>query len=959
MRLQPFLWVSTILLQSTGAIFADEAFHVDYHHALLGIPLSEATFFHKPQTSSNASLLYSLSDKGVLGAINPKDGTVLWRQALNTDGTKGLGTASLATGERDGQITTGYGNTVNCWDALDGKLKWQYDIEGGSVIRGIQLAPAVSAEADRSQDVIVLAAAENGESGLTVSRVSGDGSGEKWRYSDSSAASGSSVSIATSETSVFTVEKSHGLLAGNKAKIVVLDIATGKESSHYSVAVDPDPLTGGQSTTGSCSGYPFLISSERPYANVKFNSLGSSKLSTLALDTKDEDVEALSVHYACGPTASAHFLIHVRGKSRQWAEVFHINKRSGEVSKAYTLPATEEDSAFAVQSVGAETYIIRTTDSEISLYSTASHGHLGRWARKGARAGLTRSSTNLAHAAAEVVSGKTGFAVRVAETSAGGELSLIRNGEVQWSRPEMLAYATIAAWVDDGPRSTLIEELEVEASVNPVTAYIHRLKRHLHDLNALPQYLQSLITSLLTSGEGPVDSKQRLIGDKMVIIGTSRKDLVAVDAGHGGIVVWQSSLAGTVAQEATLRSLYPTNGRTMIYLSDGSLAAINTTNGAVIEYLPGTIPASKVLQIPAEPAPAIVKIDPHGKPHLANDFSPSRATEGNVIVTLSENGNAFGWTIGQNVQKTWTLRPKASTKFTSAISRASADPVASIGKVLGDRSVLYKYISPNLALLIASSPNSVTIYLVDAVTGAILHTSSHEGKLENTAIPAVISENWCAYAFTSQDPETSALSTQLIISELYESPASNDRGLLASRNNYSSFAADAGTKPYVISQAFTLSEPISTLAVTQTVQGITTRQLLAALPNSNAIVAIPREILNARRPVDRDPTRDEQEEGLFRYSPVLELDPKQYLTHSREVFGVQKLLTAPSLLESTSFVFAFGHDIFGSQVVPSGAFDVLGKGFNRVQLLLTIAALFASVAFIRPMVRKKMVEGQW
>ena len=38
--------------------------------------------------------------------------------------------------------------------------------------------------------------------------------------------------------------------------------------------------------------------------------------------------------------------------------------------------------------------------------------------------------------------------------------------------------------------------------------------------------------------------------------------------------------------------------------------------------------------------------------------------EGNVIVTLAENGNAFGWAIGQNAERVWTLRPKTGFKFT-------------------------------------------------------------------------------------------------------------------------------------------------------------------------------------------------------------------------------------------------------------------------------------------------------
>jgi len=273
--------------------------------------------------------------------------------------------------------------------------------------------------------------------------------------------------------------------------------------------------------------------------------------------------------------------------------------------------------------------------------------------------------------------------------------------------------------------------------------------------------------------------------------------------------------------------------------------------------------------------------------------------------------------------------------------------------------VLYKYLSPNVALLTARSESVLMTYLIDAVTGAILHASTHHGVLPGPDVPAVISENWYAYTFTRQDPETLALSTQLIISELYESAVPNDRGALAARSNFSSFSMDAGTKPHVISQAFTIAEPISHLAVSQTSQGITSRQLLATLPHSNAIVGIPREVLDARRPVDRAPTSTEREEGLMQYSPFLDLDPKWFLTHAREVMGIKKVMSSPSLLESTSVIFAFGHDIFGTQITPSMAFDVLGKGFNKVQLLLTVVALAAGVLAIRPLVRKKTVDGRW
>lgn len=53
-------------LPSVRAVFRDEVGEIDYHHELLGLPQRETTFFHRPRSEDKASLLYTLSDLGVL-----------------------------------------------------------------------------------------------------------------------------------------------------------------------------------------------------------------------------------------------------------------------------------------------------------------------------------------------------------------------------------------------------------------------------------------------------------------------------------------------------------------------------------------------------------------------------------------------------------------------------------------------------------------------------------------------------------------------------------------------------------------------------------------------------------------------------------------------------------------------------------------------------------------------------
>ena len=57
-----------------------------------------------------------------------------------------------------------------------------------------------------------------------------------------------------------------------------------------------------------------------------------------------------------------------------------------------------------------------------------------------------------------------------------------------------------------------------------------------------------------------------------------------------------------------------------------------------------------------------------------------------------------------------------------------------------------------------------------------------------------------------------------------------------------------------------------------------------------------------------------------------------------------------SLIESTSLVFAYGLDVFGTRLSPSFSFDILGKNFNKFQMLATVAALAVATFLVAPLV---------
>ena len=156
-----------------NAIFADEAYQIDFHHALLGVPQAGTTFFHRPSPSSKASLLYTLSERQVLGAVNPKDGTLVWRQQLQRTAQNETNQGFLKAGETGDTMTTAIGRNIQTWDATNGRLVWEY--QGLGEVHGLEIS---------QQNGDVLAVNEGLGSGTQVQRLAAESGRVLWSYTD-------------------------------------------------------------------------------------------------------------------------------------------------------------------------------------------------------------------------------------------------------------------------------------------------------------------------------------------------------------------------------------------------------------------------------------------------------------------------------------------------------------------------------------------------------------------------------------------------------------------------------------------------------------------------------------------------------------------------------------------------------------------------------------------------------
>ncbi|KAJ1909253.1 hypothetical protein IWQ60_011271 [Tieghemiomyces parasiticus] len=587
-------------------------------------------------------------------------------------------------------------------------------------------------------------------------------------------------------------------------------------------------------------------------------------------------------------------------------------------------------------------------------------------------------------------------------------------------------------WSED--RDELAESPAVTESSGPVTRYLRRCAVHLNQLrnlvssagHAILPFLRILAPATSTSTAGPVFGAQD--GDafgirKLAVFLSAPGTLVALDTLHGS-VAWVLYLPALDARLAGTKFTHLFTTRTAAARFPPIFSAVGRgdQNGVYVVRLDGltgkvftsdqfpeflsvlSVPATHVYQLPFEEVidrfhplvflypdgetPARLRLLPN-TPAVRKDIQRRAAhltfLAGPMVpAALTSHTLDAGSTLGgyrpvvtdlaSTVLPTlglWKL-PLATDERIVAVQPVSTNAaVASLGRVLGNRSVLYKYLNPGVVAV--ATMRSVTeqqtgeptgilgLYLVDAVSGALLHRAIHHGIDFDPAhhpVHLVGCENWLVYQYWSSaghgsasSPVAAASGYVTVALDLYTSSTPDTRGPA------SVFSSWQGLRPHVISQAFMLPEQVTALGVTTTRNGVAVREVIMALA-SGRIVGLPRVLLDPRRPL-ADPTEDQKLEGLMRYDPLLPNNPRWTLSHYHQVLGVQSLHSAPAKLESTSLVLAYGLDLFFTRVSPSGTFDRLSESFSKPMLLATLVALIASLFVAGPMVRRKALMEAW
>jgi hypothetical protein len=297
------------------------------------------------------------------------------------------------------------------------------------------------------------------------------------------------------------------------------------------------------------------------------------------------------------------------------------------------------------------------------------------------------------------------------------------------------------------------------------------------------------------------------------------------------------------------------------------------------------------------------------------------------------------------------------------------DNIASFGRVLGDKSTLYKYLNPHLSVVTTitakegsgsgsglgsdsgsdATAGSSSVYVVDTTTGRIVYSATVG---TTRAILAKMVENWLVFSWL--EPGGWRISSV----ELYEDRESSSGSDKLESPGSTGFSSSHRIKS--VSKTFILPTGVKSMGFTTSRFGITARELVL-VTSEDRLISVSRRLLDPRRPIGK-PTSAEKEEFLIPYDALIAYDPKRVVTHKYPVLGLGLggIETSPALVESTSLVFAHGLDLFLTRgVTPSGTFDILSDDFNKAQLLLTLAALSVGIAIAKPAVGRKLLKMKW
>lgn len=303
---------------------------------------------------------------------------------------------------------------------------------------------------------------------------------------------------------------------------------------------------------------------------------------------------------------------------------------------------------------------------------------------------------------------------------------------------------------------------------------------------------------------------------------------------------------------------------------------------------------------------------------------------------------------------TWSYAPQNEILLTFSHNEEKLTPATGIAKAR--RTVLYKYLNPNLVTIVThnNGNNQITVHLLDGVTGTVLYVQKlNEISIDPSTIQVVQRDNWVVLSYIDKDDYKQILT----VLDLFGTVANASGG---EKSVFSEFDIKIHN---VLSKSYIFPEKINLLGSTSTKVGITTKSLIA-VTESGSMVEIPKYLVNSRRIDDRPLTQEDFEEfKMMPYDPLIPKPDLHVLNGNKKVHVLHLkgiLLTGSTEMESTSVVCYVNEATeFCTVVQPSLSYDILKPAFDKHKLLATIGILYFAFVISKEFVKSKRLNAKW
>ncbi|CAI5783007.1 ER membrane protein complex subunit 1 [Podarcis lilfordi] len=554
-------------------------------------------------------------------------------------------------------------------------------------------------------------------------------------------------------------------------------------------------------------------------------------------------------------------------------------------------------------------------------------------------------------------------------------------GKVLWSREESLA-EVVSLQMVDLPLTGAQAELEGEFGKKAdglLGMFLKRLSSQLILLQAWTAHLWKMFYDARKprsqiKNEVNIDNLARdeFNLQKMIVVVTASGKLFGIES-SSGTILWKQYLQDVqpgssfklMVQRTTAHFPHPPQCTLLVKEKEtgkSSLYVFNPIFGRWSQVAPPVLsrPILQSLLLPImdqDYAKVLLLIDDEFKvtvfPATRNVLRQLEEIAPTVSFYLAdtEQGKLMGRRLQKDLttEESWEINiPPDVQRIVTIKGKRANEHVHSQGRVMGDRSVLYKSLNPNLLAVVTESTDThpertfIGIHLIDSVTGRIIHSSVQ--KKAKGPVHIVHSENWVVYQYWN----AKARRNEFTVLELYEG---------TEQYNATAFSSlDRPLLPQVLQQSYIFPSAISAMEVTITERGITSRHLLIGLP-SGAILSLPKALLDPRRP--EIPTEQTREENLIPYSPDVQIHAERFINYNQTISRMRGIYTAPSGLESTCLVVAYGLDIYQTRVYPSKQFDVLKDDYDYVLISSVLFGLVFATMITKRLAQVKLLNRAW